>query len=254
MNSVSPPLIGVTSDVDGQGLHPLIQTGEKYLTSVVKGMGAIPVIIPSLPDPLDCEMLLSRLDGILVTGAYANIEPWRYGGAPAGADAHEDPQRDATTFALIPAAVRMGVPLLGICRGFQEMNVIYGGTLHQKLHETGRFIEHREDKSAPLEVQYGDSHAITIEPDGLLARMTDFTRSMVNSVHMQGIDRLGEGLRVEARAPDGLIEAISVIDSPAFAFAVQWHPEFRVGENPLSMDIYQAFNKACVTRFKNKND
>ncbi|KEI70965.1 gamma-glutamyl-gamma-aminobutyrate hydrolase family protein [Endozoicomonas elysicola] len=242
------PLIGVTADTTIDGLHRVHQAGEKYLSSVVHGANAIPVIIPSLPAPLDSQHILSQLDGLLVTGGYSNIEPWRYSGAPAGPGAHEDPQRDNTTLQLIPDAIELGIPLLGICRGFQEMNVAFGGTLHQKLHDVGQYIEHREDKTAPLDTQYGPAHSITIEAGGLLSSITSSSTQMVNSVHMQGINRLGDGLNIEARAPDGLIEAISVQDSKSFALAVQWHPEYKVAENDFSMTIYQAFAEACRSR------
>ncbi len=242
------PLIGVTADTTMDGLHRVHQAGEKYLASIVHGANAIPVIIPSLPVPLDSQDILSQLDGLLVTGGYSNIEPCRYGGAPAGPDAHEDAQRDNTTLQLIPDAIELGIPLLGICRGFQEMNVAFGGTLHQKLHETGQYQEHREDKKSSLDVQYGPAHPVTIEPGGILAAITGTGEQMVNTVHMQGIDRLGEGLKIEACAPDGLIEAISVQNSKNFALAVQWHPEYKVSDNLFSMTIYQAFAEACRTR------
>lgn len=128
------------------------------------------------------------------------------------------------------------------------MNVAFGGTLHQQLHEVGQYIEHREDKSAPLDVQYGDAHSITIEPGGLLEQIAGSGERMVNSVHMQGIDRLGADLQIEARAPDGLIEAISVSNSRAFALAVQWHPEYKATRNPFSMTMYRAFSEACQLR------
>lgn len=248
MGTNSRPLIGVTADTTMDGLHRVHQAGEKYLSSVVHGANAIPVIIPSLPVPLDSQQILSQLDGLLVTGGYSNIEPWRYSGAPEGSNAHEDPQRDTSTLQLIPDVIELGIPLLGICRGFQEMNVAFGGTLHQKLHDVGKYIEHREDKTAPLDTQYGPAHAITLEPGGLLASMAGSGSQMVNSVHMQGINRLGDGLNVEARAPDGLIEAISVQGSKNFALAVQWHPEYKVTENDFSMTIYQAFAEACRSR------
>ena len=132
------------------------------------------------------------------------------------------------------------------------MNVAYGGTLHQELHEVGSFMEHREDKIAPLDVQYGLAHAIAIEPGGMLATIAGTDAQMVNTVHRQGVDRLGAGLRVEARAPDGLIEAISVTDSEQFALAVQWHPEYRLTDNAFSMQIYQAFANACRLRQKQR--
>ena len=245
MGTTFCPLIGVTADTSMDGLHRVHQAGEKYLTSVVTGVNAIPVIIPSLTLP--GHDVLSQIDGLLVTGSYSNIEPWRYGASSTGDDCH-DAQRDETTLSLIPDAVAMGVPVLAICRGLQEMNVAYGGTLHQELHEVGSFMEHREDKIAPLDVQYGLAHAIAIEQGGILATIAGTDAQMVNTVHRQGIDRLGAGLRVEARAPDALIEAISVTDSEQFALAVQWHPEYRLTDNAFSMQIYQAFANACRLR------
>ena len=251
MGTDSRPLVGITADTSLDGPHRVHQTGEKYLTSVVDGAHAIPVIIPSLALP--GRDILDQIDGLLVTGSYSNIEPWRYGATcPENSDDHRDAQRDETTLSLIPDAVALGVPVLAICRGLQEMNVAYGGTLHQKVHEVGLFMEHREDKTAPLNVQYGLAHAIAIEPDGILATIAGTGAQMVNTVHGQGIDRLGTGLQVEARAPDGLIEAISVTNSKQFTLAVQWHPEYRVTDNPFSMLIYQAFANACRLRKKHR--
>ena len=249
MATAPRPLIGVTADTYLDGPHLVHQAGEKYLTSVVDGAHAIPVIIPSLRLP--SREILSQIDGLLVTGSYSNIEPWRYGViSPETVNDQRDAQRDETTLSLIPDAVSLGVPVLAICRGLQEMNVAYGGTLHQKVHEVGLFMDHREDKMAPLDVRYGLAHAIAIEPDGILATIAGTGAQMVNTVHGQGIDRLGAGLQVEARAPDGLIEAISVTGSEQFALAVQWHPEYRVIDHPFSMLIYQAFANACRLRQK----
>ncbi len=245
MGTAPHPLIGVTADTSAAGPHRVHQADEKYLTSVITGTNGTPVIIPSLTMP--GADVLSYIDGLLVTGSYSNIEPWRYGASSAGDDCR-DAQRDESLLSLIPEAIRQGVPVLAICRGLQEMNVAYGGTLHQRLHEVGSFMEHREDKTAPLDVRYGLGHAIAIEPGGILSAIAGTNAQMVNTVHGQGIDRLGSGLQVEARAPDGLIEAISVTDSIQFALGVQWHPEYRLTENPFSILIYQAFAKACRLR------
>jgi len=133
------------------------------------------------------------------------------------------------------------------------MNVVYGGSLHQKLYEVGGFIEHREDKSAPLEVQYGLSHEVSIEPGGMLFDAWGRSHAMVNSVHTQGVERLGQGLRPEAHAPDGLIEAFSVTDAKAFALGVQWHPEWQVRNNPFYSAIFKAFGEACSLRAQQRN-
>ncbi len=242
------PLIGVVADSKMVDPHRFHMAGEKYLTGVVNGADALPVIIPSLPEPLAVAPLLDKLDGLLFTGGYSNVEPHHYEGEPSKPGTLHDALRDHTTLPLLRAAVDAGVPLLGICRGFQEMNIAWGGTLHQELHETGLFMEHRENKDDRLEQQYSPAHDVTIEPGGLLAELVGEGSQQVNSLHTQGIDRLGIGLQVEARASDGLIEAISVPDSKAFTLAVQWHPEWKVNESPFYLSIFQAFGKACAAR------
>jgi putative glutamine amidotransferase len=159
-----------------------------------------------------------------------------------------DPHRDATTLSLIPRAVASGVPVLGVCRGFQEMNVAMGGTLHQRVHEVGGFDDHREDKEQPLEAQYAPAHEVVLEPGGLLLSLAGQDRIEVNSLHWQGVDRLAPDLAVEARAPDGLVEAFRVKSAPAFALAVQWHPEWQVMQNPFSQALFAEFGKAARTR------
>ena len=146
---------------------------------------------------------------------------------------------------MIRAAVEAGIPVLGICRGFQEMNVAFGGSLHQKVHETGPFMDHREDDSLPLEGQYAPSHPVHIQPGGVLAGLGLASEIQVNSIHGQGVERLAPGLCVEALAPDGLIEAVSVPQGKGFALGVQWHPEWQVSSNPDYLAIFQAFGDAC---------
>jgi putative glutamine amidotransferase len=230
------------------GLHPFHAVGEKYIRAVVDGADAIPLLIPALGAELDIDELLRHLDGILFTGSPSNVEPHRYAGTPSAPGTLHDPHRDATTLALIPRAIESGVPVLGVCRGFQEMNVAFGGTLIQKLHEIPGNLDHRDDESAPLEVQYAEAHDVTLAPGGLLQRLAGADRVRVNSLHSQGIDRLGGRLIVEARAPDGVIEAFSVQDSPRFAVAVQWHPEWQVTSNSLSRALFAALGAASRER------
>jgi putative glutamine amidotransferase len=142
--------------------------------------------------------------------------------------------------------------VLGICRGFQEMNVAFGGTLHQKLHELQGYDDHREDEKQPLEVQYGPAHDVILEPGGLLRSYSETDRIRVNSLHSQGVDRLARNLAIEARAPDGVIEAFRVQDAPRFALAVQWHPEWQVMSNSLSRALFAAFGDASRDRARNK--
>jgi putative glutamine amidotransferase len=215
---------------------------------VLDAAGAAPLLIPSLADELGFDELLQRLDGLLFTGSPSNVEPHLYAGAPSAPGTLHDPARDATTLPLIRKAVRAGVPVFGICRGFQEMNVAFGGTLHQKLHEVPGYLDHRDDGSQPLEVQYGPAHDVTLEPGGVLRSLAASDRIEVNSLHNQGIDRLGAELAVEARAPDGVIEAFRVRDAQRFALAVQWHPEWKVMSNPFSRALFAAFGQASRER------
>jgi putative glutamine amidotransferase len=250
--SRSKPLIGIPADRRILGPHPFHCVGEKYITAVADAAGGVPVLIPSLGDEANLETILDSVDGILLTGSASNVEPHRYDGPPSDPDTLHDPHRDATTLPLIPRVVAAGMPLFAICRGFQEMNVAYGGALWQKVHEVPGFADHREDKQAPLEVQYGPAHELELVAGGELQRIAGAGRVVVNSVHSQGVQRLGDGLEVEARAPDGLIEAFRVREAPGFALAVQWHPEWQVMKNPFSRALFAAFGVAAMAHAKGR--
>jgi putative glutamine amidotransferase len=241
------PIIGIPADRRLLGPHPFHCVGEKYIAAVAEAAGAVPVLLPSLGEQ-HLEDWLASCDGILFTGSPSNVEPHRYQGPASDPGTLHDPDRDATTLPLVPAAIRAGLPVLGLCRGFQEMNVAFGGTLHQKVQDVPGFLDHREDKQQPLEVQYAPVHDVELVPGGELARLAGATRVRVNSLHAQGVDRLGEGLEVEARAPDGLIEAFRVSGAPAFALGVQWHPEWRAVQNPFSSALFAAFGQAARER------
>ncbi|HHT8995574.1 TPA: gamma-glutamyl-gamma-aminobutyrate hydrolase family protein [Burkholderia cenocepacia] len=240
------PIVAVTADRILRGAHPNHTAGEKYLAAVVDGAGALAFVLPALGTRQPADAIVAAIDGLLLTGSYSNVEPHHYGGAASAPDTLHDPARDATALPLIRAAIDAGVPVLAICRGMQELNVAYGGTLHQRLHATTGFDDHRERPADPLERQYGPAHVVQLAPGGLLQRVARGAHeATVNSLHDQGIARLGAGLAVEASAPDGLIEAVSVRGARAFALGVQWHPEWRYAEQPLSRDIFAAFGAAC---------
>jgi len=230
------------------GAHPFHVVGEKYLTAVLEAADAVPLIVPALASEFRLEELLDRLDGLLLTGSPSNVEPRRYGGEPSDPGTWHDPERDEVTLPLIPRAIESGVPLLGICRGFQEMNVAFGGSLWQKLHEVPGNLDHRDDPKLALEQQYAPAHDVILEPGGVLRRLAGTDRVKVNSLHSQGVRELGKGLAIEARAPDGVIEAFRVQAAPNFALAVQWHPEWRVGGNPFSRALFAEFGAACRGR------
>lgn len=248
----SLPLVGVPTDLKQIGPHPFLAAGEKYVRAVVEGAGALPVLLPALQPLLPLRELLERLDGLLLTGAVSNIEPHHYSDEPSYPGNLHDPARDANNLALIPLALKMGLPILAVCRGFQEVNVAFGGTLHQKVQEQPGFMDHRENLDAPLDVQYGPAHAVTFNPDGILAGIAGVASLQVNSLHGQGVSRLGSGLKVEAVAPDGLIEAFRY-DGSGFLLGVQWHPEWAVTENPFYLGIFKAFGEACRGRAAQRN-
>jgi putative glutamine amidotransferase len=218
--------------------------GEKYIEAVAQGANAVPVLIPSTGSEEDVAALLASCDGLMLPGSPSNIEPQHYGGPASTPGTLHDPHRDATTLPLIPRAVAAGIPLLAICRGFQEMNVSYGGTLWPRIHEVPGHFDHRDDETQPLEKQYGPAHEVLLEPGGLLKRIAGRDRIEVNSLHWQGVQTLGKGLSIEARAPDGVVEAFRAVEAANFAVGVQWHPEWQFAKNQFSRALFAAFGEA----------
>lgn len=262
MRAPGIPVVGIPCDIFDKGLHPFHGVGEKYINAVAHGARALPLLIPGLGrgrdlEPigslLDMAGLLDSLDGIFLTGSPSNVEPARYGGEPSAPGTSHDPQRDATTLPLIRLALERGIPLFCVCRGMQELNVALGGTLHQRVQEVPGMLDHREDKHASRELQYAPAHEVIIEEGGVLAGLGVGSRHRVNSLHAQGIDRLAPGLRVEARASDGLIEALSVEGSRALALGVQWHPEWLFREHELSLALFGAFGAAVWSQYRGKD-
>jgi putative glutamine amidotransferase len=239
------PLIGLTADQKYLEEHYWHAVEEHYLTAVIDAAGGIPVIVPALAERQDQDALLQRLDGLLLTGGVSNIEPHYYGQQSEQNDCSRDPQRDATNFALIPRAIALGMPLLGICRGLQELNVALGGTLHQRVHSVAGKMDHREPDTAVQIEQYGPAHPVILQAGGVLAGLSSESRIVVNSLHGQGIDRLADSLRVEAIAEDGLIEAVSLPSAAAFTVAVQWHPEWYRYNSPFCRVLLAEFGARC---------
>lgn len=241
------PVIGLPADRRMIGHHPFHAVGEKYLHAIAQAADAVPVIIPALGDMVSVDEILNVVDGLVFTGSPSNVEPSHYSGPASAPGTLHDAARDSTTLPLIPAAIDRGLPVLGICRGFQEMNVAYGGTLHQRLYEVQGLSDHREDEKQPLDIQYGPAHDVMLEQGGVLRGLAGGAeRIQVNSLHSQGVDRLGDRLVVEARAPDGVVEAFRVKNALRFALAVQWHPEWKVMSNDFSRALFAAF--AASTR------
>ncbi|MFC3051280.1 gamma-glutamyl-gamma-aminobutyrate hydrolase family protein [Kordiimonas pumila] len=240
------PVIAVICDTTQSGPHIYHQVGDKYVQALRKCSDVTPVLVPALSEsPVAVAEIMAFADGMLFTGGYSNIERHHYGAAPAPEGEHQDPARDMNTLSALPAILKAGIPMLGICRGLQELNVALGGTLYPRLHDIEGRIDHREDKKAPIEVQYGPAHAVTVTKGGLLHKIVGDDVFMVNTVHGQGINKLADTLKIEALADDTTIEAVSVKDAKAFALAVQWHPEWRAWENPQSVKIFNAFGDAA---------
>jgi putative glutamine amidotransferase len=223
--------------------------GEKYVKAITN-YGAFPLAVPALGDDLDVDTVLENVSGLIFGGSVSNIHPSFYGDDAEGAGL-ADKDRDATVFRLMAAAIERGIPVLGICRGIQEMNVLYGGTLYRHVHEVEGRLDHRE-VDAEDEICYAPIHGITLTEGGVLHGIHGVTELRVNSLHGQGVARLGEGLQIEAVAEDGQIEAISVKGSKAFAVAVQWHPEYHSKENP-DYDLFLTAFHDAVKQYQQAN-
>jgi putative glutamine amidotransferase len=240
------PIVLVPACVNQIGAHPYHTAQLKYVAAVAEGASCAPLIVPALGAATDIEALLAVADGVMLTGSPSNVHAGLYGEALLDPSLPLDPARDATMLPLIRAAIGRGIPLLAICRGFQDVNVALGGTLHQAVHQVAGMADHREQKSHTLEQQYAPSHRIVLEAGGRMAQILGVSEIMVNSLHGQGINRLAPSLAVEARADDGLVEAYRVADATGFTLAVQWHPEWRFSDNPDSMKLFTAFSEACI--------
>lgn len=249
MSTMAPPplpIVLVPACNRTLGDHPFHLAGRKY-TDAVRLAGCVPVVVPNAA-PHEVDLLLAVADGVLLTGSPSNVHPSHFDETVHDPSLPLDPDRDGWTLPLVRLALERGVPLFGICRGFQETNVALGGTLHQAVHAMPGLDDHRAADDAPADVAYGPAHPVRIQPGGLLERVLGTREVRVNSVHGQGVKRLADGLRVEAMAPDGLVEAFTVTDAPAFALCVQWHPEWQAASNPVSMALLRAFGDACRAR------
>ncbi len=238
-------VIGVPADRRIVDPHPFHMVGEKYLHALIEGSNALPFIIPAFGDSLQTDEILASIDGLLLTGSPSNVEPHHYSGEPSEPGTLHDPNRDSLTLPLARRAFETGVPVLALCRGHQELNVVLGGTLHQKVHEVAGLNNHRENPDDPLDVQYGPSHSVNLVEGGLLHGLAGTTKVIVNSLHSQGVAKLATGVSVEAVSDDGLIEAFVVDSVPGFALSIQWHPEWQFSKNEFSTAIFKAFGDAC---------
>jgi putative glutamine amidotransferase len=231
--------------VTATGNHPAHAVVKKYVDAVVDGAGGIPLLIPAEGDTAWTDAFIARIDGLLMPGSPSNIEPQHYAGMPSLPDTLHDPARDAVALPLLRAAVKADLPVLAICRGIQELNVALGGTLHQNLHLVPGRLDHRAPKIEALDERYAHrAHSVALTAGGVFEKLAGARELTVNSLHSQGIDRLGSRLFVEGIAPDGQIEAVS-LPQARFIVGVQWHPEFRFADDPFSAKLFAAFGAAC---------
>ncbi|WP_370195886.1 MULTISPECIES: gamma-glutamyl-gamma-aminobutyrate hydrolase family protein [Alphaproteobacteria] len=243
--TASPILVAVPADVRSFENYDWHATPDTYLKALTRVAGATPVIVPALSGEFDVDALLGRVDGLLMTGSASNVHPDRYGVPPSRAHEPFDPARDRLTEAMIRGALAAGVPILCVCRGHQELNVALGGTLATEIQELDGRMDHRATPNKDQRERYATRHAVAVTPGGVLARIVGSDEIRVNSLHRQAIDRLADGLAVEASAPDGTVEAVSVKGAKAFALGVQWHPEYWAETDAASTAIFKAFGDAC---------
>lgn len=229
-------------------------TGERNLRAVAEVTGALPLMFAGSPEITDIGALLEVADGILLTGARANVHPTRFGSEPHKAHEPYDEKRDAMALSLIDVCVARGIPVFGICRGFQEMNVAFGGTLHPEIRELPGRMNHRMPRLPTGEVHpdptvvFAERHEVALVPDGAFARLFGCECIRVNSLHGQGILEPGERVVIEGVAEDGTAEAIRIADAPGFALGVQWHAEYDALRNPVNRALFQAFGQAMAER------
>ena len=227
-------------DLDDPGGYTVL--GDRYAMAVTE-LGLQPVLFP-MAEAADIPCLLPLVDGVLLTGSPSNVEATHFGATALPTDLL-DPRCDQLTMNLVRQAILSAVPLLGVCRGLQEINVALGGSLHQTVHAESGMLDHREPHDEALDVQFAERHDVFLEPGSRFAEWAGATRARVNSLHGQGIRRLGEGLAAEAHAPDGLVEGVRVQGAKAFAYGVQWHPEWRHAKHPFYERTLEAFARAC---------
>ena len=244
--TTSKPVVLVPSCNRMIGQHPFHVAGRKYVEAV-RLAGGLPLIVP-VAHADEIDGLLDLAHGVLLTGSPSNVHPRHFGEDVHDASLPLDPERDDWTLPMIRRIVERGIPLFAICRGFQETNVAFGGSLHQAVHEVDGQHDHRGAggrADASAEEVYDFAHPVDVQPGGVLATILPELRVKVNSVHGQGVNRLAAGLRIEAKAPDGLVEAFSVENAAGFNLCVQWHPEWKAASNPVSVRLLRAFGDAC---------
>lgn len=238
------PVLGViccNRSIEGQAAQSVMT---RYLNSSLTYADAAGLLVPAMPGLFNAREVAPRLDGILLTGTPSNLDPQRYGELVDDAPGPFDPDRDEMTARLIDAMLELGKPVFGICRGFQELNVAFGGTLRRDMADHPGLLPHHAPRDASFEGMFEHIHPVKLEQGGVLHRAYDADEIDIVSVHYQGVEKLGKGLTIEAVAPDGVIEAVSAEVNGAPVLAVQWHPEWKAHENPQSQLFFKLLGRA----------
>jgi putative glutamine amidotransferase len=233
------PVLGMICCKRSVGSEPAQAVMQRYLFGAAPHMEAIPLLIPSLPEIVDPWAVSTRIDGLMLTGSPSNVDPKHYGEEAPDPPGPFDPNRDTMAMALIQAMMQAGKPVFGICRGFQELNVAFGGTLRRDMADDHRDLKHHAPEDVPFDAMFEHRHAVRLEDGGALMRAIGTADIEVNSVHYQGVDQLGFDLKVEARAPDGVVEAFSTTARGAPVLAVQWHPEWKPEADANSQAVFK---------------
>ncbi|MEO1748682.1 MAG: gamma-glutamyl-gamma-aminobutyrate hydrolase family protein, partial [Pseudomonadota bacterium] len=247
------PIVAVVSDTLMESGYHWHAGKDSYLSAAFEVAGVLPLLIPAFGEAIDFDGLLARVDGVMLTGHKSNVHPQNYGEAETPKHEPFDRSRDATSLPLVRKAVALGVPLFAICRGIQEMNVALGGTLGSEIQERPGIDDHREPDTPDLDARYLVRHDVAFAEEGQLATLFGDLVLPVNSLHRQAVDEPGSVLQIEARAPDGTIEAVSVIGAKAFALGVQWHPEYWARTDWGSRRLFEAFGDAVRAYAATKN-
>ena len=245
MSSKNTPVVGIATCYRLDDRHYFHVAGEKYISAVNNFSNCAGILVPATSQTSINESILDALDGFLLTGSLSNVHPKRYNEEIIDLNLRLDESRDACVFSLIHSIIERKMPLFAICRGFQEMNVAFGGTLYQDLERDSKYRGHDYDRDEPSDIQYGISHEVAFEHNGLLQGITGVQIAQVNSLHTQGVKQLGDGLSVEATSQDGLIEAFTVDDADGFNLSVQWHPEWQPNTSSTSTALFEYFGQAC---------
>ncbi|MCM2503358.1 gamma-glutamyl-gamma-aminobutyrate hydrolase family protein [Aureimonas altamirensis] len=239
------PIIAVPADIRAFEAYTWHATPDTYLKAALRVAGVVPLIVPALSDGFEVADILDRVDGVMTTGSATNVHPGRYGVGATASHEPFDTNRDTLSCAMIRGALARDMPLLAICRGHQELNVALGGSLATEIQDIPGRMDHRAPSDPDQAARFARRHPVALDPAGRLRTLIGADTIEVNSLHRQAVDRLADGLVVEARAPDGTVEAVSVASAPDYAFGFQWHPEYWAETDAPSRMIIERFGAAC---------